>query len=323
MVTVSDVVAAQFDLKGHIQHTPLVYNTYLSELTNCEVYLKLENLQYTGSFKLRGAMYKILSSLDKIGPGGVVTASIGNHSQGTAFAATKAGIPSTIVMPEWAFVEKQRATEGYGGKVILKGKSLGESLEIALKLSKTGMMFIHPANDPKIIAGQGTIGLEILDCVEPDFILAPIGGGGLISGMLVVMKEMRLKTKVKVVGIQTSAFPSSFQSCKEGKPVKIEPKKTIADGIAVKQPGDLTFSIINKFVDEIVLVEEDQIESAILTLLEHAKVLVEGAGAVPVAALVNRLVSIPRGSKVVLIISGGNIGLDLLNTLLTYGTVEV
>ena len=305
-------------LDGRIIRTPLVYSPYLSEQIESEVYLKLENLQKTGSFKLRGATHEIQTHLDGIGPQGVVAASAGNHAQGVALAAREAGIRATIVMPEWASITKQEATRGYGGQVHLKGQSLAESIQEAKAFVEQGMTLIHPYDDPEVIAGQGTIALEILGEVpDADFVLVPVGGGGLIGGIATAVKSMRPETRV--IGVQADACPSAFRSFESGQAVRVKARRTIADGIAVKQPGELTFQIMQKRVDEIVLVEEDQIAHAVLTLLERKKILAEGAGVVPVAALLDSSVRIPKGSKVVLVISGGNVDTPLLDRILRQG----
>jgi threonine dehydratase len=287
-------------------------------MTGAQVYLKLENLQSTGSFKLRGATYKLLTRLSEIGPEGVVAASAGNHAQGVALSARRAGARSTIVMPEWASITKQEATRNYGGEVILEGQSIGESIHKAKELAQAGRMFIHPFDDPDIITGQGTIGLEILeDLPDPDLILVPVGGGGLISGIALAVKA--LQPRAKVLGVQSTACPSAYEACRKGVVERVESFRSIADGIAVKQVGELTFSIIREKVDDIVLVEEDRIAAAILSLLERKKILAEGAGAVPLAALCSPTVRVEKGKKVVLVISGGNVDSPLLGRVIWQG----
>jgi threonine dehydratase len=321
LVSLDDIRKADRVLQGRIIRTPLVYSPYFSKQIEGEVYLKLENLQKTGSFKLRGATYKIQTHLDRIGTRGVVAASAGNHAQGVALAAREAGIPATIVMPEWASITKQEATCAYGGQIVLKGQGIGESIQEAMTLAETEMTFIHPFDDPEAIAGQGTIALEIFsDLPEPDLIFVPVGGGGLIGGIATAARSIRPETRV--IGVQAEACPSAYRSRQAGKVVRVEAQETIADGIAVKQPGELTFQIIQKKVDDILLVEEEQIASAVLTLLERKKMLAEGAGAVTVGALVNRLMPIPKGSKVVLVISGGNVDMPLLNRILKKGLMK-
>lgn len=321
MIAIEKVQQAAKVIKGKVIKTPLVYSPSLSHMFGGEVYLKLENLQKTGSFKIRGATYSILTNQDGIGPGGVVAASAGNHAQGVALAARQALIPATIVMPEWASITKQEATRGYGGEVVIAGQSLWESLKKAKEIAQDGKTFIHPFDDPDIITGQGTIALEILeDLKETDMILVPIGGGGIISGIASTVKSIR--PEVKVVGVQSAACPSAYESCRKGKITRVESEQSIADGISVKQVGELNFDIIQKSVDDVVLVEEDHIAAAILLLLERKKILAEGAGAASLAALLNGSVAIPRGSKVVLLISGGNVDSSLLGRILSQGLLK-
>ena len=321
LISIDDIRKAEQALHGRVLHTPLVHSPYFSKQIDGEVFLKLENLQRTGSFKLRGATHKIQSNLSRIGSQGVVAASAGNHAQGVALAAREAGIPATIVMPEWASITKQESTRAYGGQVLLKGQSIAECIDEALALAETDMTFIHPYDDPETIAGQGTIALEIFNKLpDPDLILVPIGGGGLIGGIATAAKAIRPETRV--IGVQAAACPSAYRSRELGQVVGVEAEKTIADGIAVKQPGELTFQIIQEKVDEILLVEEEEIGYAVLTLLEREKILAEGAGAVSVGALINPSTAIPKGSKVVLVISGGNVDMPLLNRILKKGLLR-
>lgn len=318
MISLKDIEAAAKVIKGKIIRTPLIHSPTFSRMCGAQVFLKLENLQNTGSFKLRGATFKILSHLGEIGPEGVVAASAGNHAQGVALAATRAGLRATIVMPEWASISKQQATSGYGGEVILEGQNIGECITKAKELARSGKTFIHPFDDHDIITGQGTLALEILDDLpDPDMIFVPIGGGGLISGIASAVKALRPQTRI--IGIQAAACPSAYESRKEGRVVRVEAGRSIADGITVKQVGDITFPIISEVVDRIVLVEEDEISAAILMLLERKRILAEGAGAVPIAALMNPSVEIPKGSKIVLVISGGNVDSPLLDRVLRQG----
>ncbi|MFP5212277.1 MAG: threonine ammonia-lyase [Acidobacteriota bacterium] len=318
MVSLKDIQEAAAVIKGRVIKTPLIHSPNLSRMTGAEVYLKLENLQETGSFKLRGATHKIHCRLKEIGTQGVVAASAGNHAQGVALAAKRAGFTSTIVMPEQASISKQQATEGYGGRVILKGENIAESIQVALELAEGGMMLIHPYDDPEIISGQGTIGLEILkELPEPDYLYVPIGGGGLMSGIATVFKDLSPRTRV--IGVQTSACPSAFESSRKGQVVRVEAARSIADGIAVKQVGEETFRIIREKVDDIVLVDEDRIAEAMLMLLERKKMIAEGAGAVPLAAFLHGPFSPPAGSRVVLVISGGNVDSPLLDRVIRKG----
>jgi threonine dehydratase len=321
MIAFETVQNAARMLKERIIHTPLMHSPSLSRMFGGEIYLKLENLQKTGSFKIRGATYSILINKNKIGSGGVVTASAGNHAQGVALAARLAGIPATIVMPEWASISKQEGTREYGGEVIIKGKSLGESLKKAQELARKDRTFIHPFEDMDIITGQGTIALEIMEDLEDiDMVFVPVGGGGIISGIAAAIKSVR--PKVKIIGVQSAACPSAYESYHKGKITTVFSKHSIADGISVKQVGALNFDIIQKCVDDMVLVDEDQIAAAILLLLERKKILAEGAGAVSLAALLSGSVKIPEKSRIVLIISGGNVDSSLLGRIVNQGLVK-
>ena len=322
MISLADVQNAAQVLSGKILRTPLIYSPTFSRMTGAKVYLKLENLQRGGSFKVRGATCKIQSHLAELSSRGVVAASVGNHAQGVALAARAAGVPATIIMPTWASIAKQEATRGYGAELILRGESLAESIEIARKLAlETGRMFIHPYDDEEVIAGQGTIGLEILDDLpDPDFILIPVGGGGLIAGIATAVKAIQPATRV--VGVQATACPSALKAMKSGKPVAledVEEKNSLADAIMVTQVGEADYPILQKLVDEIVTVDENQISSAMLLLLERKRILAEGAGAVPLAALLGPAFELPKGSKVVLVISGGNVDSLLLDRVIHEG----
>ncbi len=315
MISLAAIEKAAEVLRGRVIRTPLVYSPTFSHLTGAEVYLKLENLQETGSFKLRGASVKIHELRERIGPEGVVAASAGNHAQGVALAAKRAGFKATIVMPESASLSKQEATQTYGGEVLLFGHNLAECLQQAEHLARQGKVFIHPFDDPDIIAGQGTIALELIeDCADPDFIFVPIGGGGLISGIATVLKALR--PRARVIGVQGAACPSAHQALEKGGTTCVEAGHSLADGIAVKEIGELPFAIIREKVDEVVLVDEDQISAAMVLLMERKKILAEGAGAVPLAALLGRTVAIPTGSRVILVISGGNVDSPLLERVI-------
>jgi len=321
MISVEKVKHAAKMMKGKVIRTPLIYSPSLSEMFGGEIYLKLENLQKTGSFKIRGAMHYLLTNKDRIGPDGVVAASAGNHAQGVALAASQARIPATIIMPEWASISKQEATRGYGGELVIEGKSLGESLAKAEEMALEGKIFIHPFNDPDIITGQGTIAHEIIeDLKKIDMIIVPVGGGGLISGIGAFVKS--IIPTIKVIGVQSAACPSAYESYYSGEITKVSSQYSIADGISVKQVGALNFEIIRKFVDDVVLVEEDQIAAAILLLLERKKILAEGSGAVPLAALLNGSIKISQKDRVVLLISGGNVDSSLLGRILSQGMLK-
>jgi threonine dehydratase len=318
MISLTAIQTAARMIEDQIQRTPLVYSATFSKMVGASVYLKLENLQKTGSFKLRGATYKILRHRKTLGAQGVVAASAGNHAQGVALAARQAGLPATIFMPTWASLSKQEATRNYGGDVVLAGRNLEESLRAAQALVATGKTFIHPYDDADIITGQGSIGLEILEQLpDPDLIFVPIGGGGLISGIATAVAAVRPQTRI--IGVQAAACPSALASLQAGQPVRVEARKSLADGLAVKQVGELNFRIIQDRVDDIVLLEEEQISAAILMLLERKRVLAEGAGAITLAALLQGQVSFADGSKVVLVISGGNVDSSLLGRVLRQG----
>jgi threonine dehydratase len=309
-------------IRPHILRTPLVHSPTFSRIFDCDIYLKLENLQKTGSFKIRGAAYKIFSRRNDILSGGVVAASAGNHAQGVALAASRAGLSSTIVMPEWASISKQEATRNYGGQVILWGKSIGESLEKAKEIAAQGKTFIHPFDDIDIITGQGTLGLEILeDLPDAQMILAPVGGGGLISGIALAAKA--LSSGAEIIGIQAGVCPSAAEALHRGhiKTVRAH-SSSIADGISVRQIGELTFDVLKSCVSRIALVDEASIAGAILMLLERKKILAEGAGAVALAALLNGAVPAPKGGKLVLVISGGNVDSPLLGRILHQGLLK-
>jgi threonine dehydratase len=315
MVLLKDIQNAYQVIRSSILRTPLIYSPTFSKMTGCEVYLKLENLQRGGSFKIRGASYKIQSH-----PGqGVVAASLGNHAQGVALAAKAAGVPATIIMPTSASIAKQEATRGYGAELILKGESLTESISFGKDLARE-KIFIHPYDDPDVIAGQGTIGLEVLeDLPELNAIIVPVGGGGLISGISIALKAQR--PEVRVIGVQTAACPSAIEALKAGRPMAmdVEEKNSIADAIMVPRVGDVDFPIIRDNVDEIMAVDEDQIAAAVLLLLERKRILAEGAGAAPLAALLSTSFKAPKGCKVVLVVSGGNLDSLLLDRVIHHG----
>jgi threonine dehydratase len=307
MVSAEDIRAAGTIIADSIIRTPLVFSPTLSVMTGANVYLKLETLQKAGSFKVRGASNKILSRHDSLRDHGVIAASAGNHAQGVAVAAHSAGVPATIVMPEWASLSKQEATRSYGAKVVIAGKSLEESIMTAKKIAQeSGGLFIHPFDDDDIIAGQGTIALEILeDLPETDMIVVPVGGGGLIAGIATAAKAIR--PEIAIIGAQAQACPSAVD------PSACNPqKKTIADGIRVAEPGTRTKPLMKTLVDRIVLASEDQIADAMLLLLERKHIVAEGAGAVSLAVILNGSFAIREGSTVVCVISGGNVDSALL-----------
>jgi threonine dehydratase len=321
-VTLADVVAARERLAGAIYYSPCAHSKMLSRMTGQSVYLKLENLQMTGSFKERGALNRIATLTVQQAARGVVAASAGNHAQGVAYHATLRGIRAVIVMPLTTPLVKVQATRGFGAEVVLHGANYDEACEEATRLCKEqGMTFIHPFDDALVMAGQGTIGLELMEQVPGlEAVVVPIGGGGLIGGIACAVKESN--PNVRVVGVQTARLPSMVRAVKEHHPVTLDPAMTIADGIAVRRAGDVTYPLVAKYVDEIVTVDEDEIASAILTLLEKEKTLAEGAGATALAALLQRKTSLPPGLKTAVLVCGGNIDVTLLSRIIERGLVQ-
>ena len=315
-----EIEVAQNRIQKVILRTPMIYSDTFSKLTGKEVFLKLENLQKTGSFKIRGATYKLSQLTPSMKKKGVVAASAGNHAQGVALASSLLGIHSTIVMPQGVSLAKQMATQAYGGEVILFGQNTDEALRHARQLTEGGKFFIHPFDDEQVIAGQGTIGLEILEEVPgTEAIIVPIGGGGLISGIAAIVKRRR--PDVKIIGVQSIHAASAFYSLKRKKIVEVKVKPTLADGIALQRVGEITFPLIQKGVEEIVTVEEDEIASAILLLMERKRIVAEGAGATPLAALLSKKLK-TRLKKIVLVISGGNIDFHLLDRIIERGLAQ-
>ncbi|WP_251443161.1 threonine ammonia-lyase [Veillonella intestinalis] len=322
LVTLDMVKEAQQRLRGVAQRTAIMQSTSLSERCGCEVHLKMENFQRTGSFKLRGAYNKVASLTEAERARGIVASSAGNHAQGVALAAKEYGCRATICMPSNAPIAKIEATHSYGADIVLAGDFYADAYEKACSLEKEkGFTFCHPFDDPVVIAGQGTIGLEILDELpDTDVIVVPIGGGGLISGIAVAAKA--IKPDIRIVGVQTQNMPSMKQSVAEGKVTTVPALKSLADGIAVGTPGTVTFDIVSKYVDEVVTVSEAEIAESILFLLERVKTAVEGAGACPVAALVNNKISHLEGKKVVALVSGGNIDVNMIDRIINNGLVK-
>ncbi|MBR1986567.1 MAG: threonine ammonia-lyase [Mogibacterium sp.] len=312
------VYQASFALKDVARKTDLIYSPHFSN--GNEVYLKTENLQVTGSFKLRGAYFKISRLNEEEKAAGIVACSAGNHAQGVALASTHRGAKSIICMPDGAPISKVEATKALGAEVRLVKGTYDDAYTYACKLrDETGATFIHPFDDPDVIAGQGTIGLEILDQLpDVDAIVVPVGGGGLISGVAYAVKK--LKPNVKIYGVQAKEAASMADSLKYDEQVTLSTVSTFADGIAVKHPGDLTFSLIKKYVDDVVTVTEDEIAAAILSLIEKQKLIAEGAGAVSVAAMMFGKIPV-EGKKVVCLVSGGNIDVNILSRVITRGLV--
>jgi threonine dehydratase len=321
MITLQEIREARERIAPHIIRTPLVPSPTISSRCGYEVYLKLETMQKAGSFKVRGAVNRILSRKGEIGAKGVVAASAGNHAQGVAVAARVAGVPATVVMPAWASVSKQAAARAYGAEVILSGASLEESIRHARELAAAGMAYIPAFDDPAVIAGQGTIGLEILeDLPGADLIIVPVGGGGLIAGIAGAVKGS--DPRVRVWGVQAEACPSAVEALKAGRPVLVPARPTLADGIRVREVGELAFPALRDLVEEIITVEEDEIAEAMLLLLERKTVIAEGAGAAPLAALLSGRVKLREGSRVVLVVSGGNVDTPLLDRVIHRGLIR-
>lgn len=321
IVNVDDIIIAREKMKGVIHTTPLDYSKTFSLLSHNEVYLKLENLQKTGSFKARGSYNKLISlskeELDK----GVVAASAGNHAQGVAYSSQMLGVNCTIVMPKGAPLSKVLATKQYGAEVLLKGATFDDALAYALELKEQrDATFIHAFDDDAIIAGQGTVGLEILDQLpDVEAIICPVGGGGLIAGVAMAVKEKN--PHIAVYGVQALACPSMKQSLLENKPLMIESTPTMADGIAVKKPGLRTFDIAQKYVDDIFCVDEMEIARTMLMVLERNKLLVEGSGACSLSALLYEKVKL-KEKKVVAVLSGGNVDMNFISRVIERGLVE-
>ena len=319
MLTIDKIYDASKVLKEVALQTEIIQAQKINP--ESEVYLKTENLQVTGSFKVRGAYYKIHNLTAEEKARGVIACSAGNHAQGVALAAAKGNIDAVICIPSGAPISKVEATRRYGANVELVDGVYDDAYRRACEIqAETGRVFIHPFNDEDIIAGQGTIGLEIVNQMpDVDAVLVPIGGGGLISGVAFAIKS--LFPKCKVYGAQAEGAPSMLGSLKSGAPVELPSVSTVADGIAVKKPGDITFQMVHDYVDEVVTVSEDEIATAILALIEHQKLIAEGAGAVTVAAAMFNKVDI-RGMKTVCLISGGNIDVNILSRVITRGLVK-
>jgi len=312
-VTLDDIRAAAAAILGAVERTPTHYSRTLSQIAGCNIHLKFENLQFTASFKERGALNKLLSLTAEQKKRGVVAMSAGNHAQGVAYHAGRLGIPATIVMPEGTPFTKVKHTKDFGARVVLDGPTLSQSFARALAIAKEeGLTLVHPFDDPKIIAGQGTIALELLaDVPGVDVLVVPIGGGGLISGIATAAKA--LKPDIDIYGVQAALYPSMYGAKKSETVVCAG--QTIAEGIAVKEPGGLTRRIVDALVKDILLVREEEIERAIAALLEIEKTVVEGAGAAAYAAVAAHP-EIFQGKTVGLVLSGGNIDMRLLSNVI-------
>lgn len=316
MITLDSIYRASFALKNIIRRTDLIYAPQINP--ESQIYLKPENLQYTGSFKLRGACYKIACLTEEEKQKGVIACSAGNHAQGVALGATKNGIDSLICLPAGAPISKVEATKRYGAKVCLVPGVYDDAYQKALELKEEkGYTFIHPFDDECVIAGQGTIGLELLNQLpDVEAVIVPIGGGGLISGVAYALKS--LKPDVKVYGVQAQGAASMLRSIEKAHRECLPSVSTVADGIAVKEPGEHTFEICSKYVDGIVTVTEDEICAAILALMEQQKLIAEGAGAVAVAAAMFNKVPV-AGKKTICVVSGGNIDVTILSRVINRG----
>ena len=316
MLTLDNVYRARNVLKDVVKNTDVIYAPKIKPGT--ELYLKTENLQITGSFKIRGSYYKMSKLSDEERSKGVVACSAGNHAQGVALAAAKSGIKSVICLPDGAPISKIEATKSYGAEVCLVPGVYDDAYKRAIELRDTeGYTFIHPFNDEDVIAGQGTIGLELIEQLpDLDAVIVPIGGGGLISGIAFTLKTVN--PSVKVYGVQAAGAPSMYNSLKNGAIETLEYVSTIADGIAVKTPGENTYDIVSKYVDEIVTVSDDEISAAILALMEQHKLVTEGAGAVAVAAAMFGKIDL-KGKKAVAVLSGGNIDVTILSRVIKRG----
>jgi threonine dehydratase len=313
---------AQERLEGVVHRTPFSYAPVLSEMSGYEVFLKKENLQHTGAFKLRGAYNKIAELVESGDRGGVVAASAGNHAQGVAFSAHRFGIEATIVMPEATPLTKIQGVQKYGAEVILHGSNYDEAYAYAVEYAKKrGRAFVHPFEDEAVMAGQGTVALEMLeDVADLDAIVVPVGGGGLIAGIAVAAKA--INPDIRIIAVSAEGAPAMRLSYEAGKPVDTLSVRTIADGIAVRDTSPVTLSYILRYTDDFIGVCDDEIASAILFLLERQKLLVEGAGAVGVAALMHGKIKLEKNAKVGIVLSGGNIDVTMLSLIIEKGLVK-
>ena len=324
-IGLEEIYAARERLRGSIYYSPCPRSEMLSKITGQHIYLKLENLQMTGSFKERGALNRIAMLTPEQAKRGVIAASAGNHAQGVAYHATARGIHALIVMPLATPLVKVTATRNFGAEVLLHGANYDEACEEATRLAaQQNLTFIHPFDDAAVMAGQGTIGLELLEQIpELEAVVVPIGGGGLIGGIACAIKQS--KPSVRVIGVQTSRLPSMAVAVEQGNPVTIDPATTIADGIAVRRAGDVNFPVVQQYVDEIVTVDEDEIAASILVLLEREKTLAEGAGAAALAALLQKKTSLSGRAlpaHTAVLVCGGNIDVTLLARIIERGLVQ-
>jgi len=322
LLKIERIYKAKERIKDIISDTPFSYAPHLSDISGCETYLKKENLQVTGAFKIRGAYNKIASLTDDERKCGVVAASAGNHAQGVALSAKKFGIKAIIVMPDSTPLTKINGVKHYGSKVVLHGANYDEAYAHALKLSKkNSSIFIHPFEDGEVIAGQGTVALDILDsCKDLDAVVIPVGGGGLISGMAIAIKS--INPSIEVIGVSAMGAPALKNSFEQKKPLCTKSVRTIADGIAVRDTSEITLNYMLKNVDKFISVDDSEIANAILFLLEKQKLVVEGAGAVGVAALMHNKLEHLKGKKVAVVLSGGNVDVTLLSVIIEKGLLK-
>jgi len=321
LITIQDICLARENLSKVIAETPLSLDSKLSNRTGVEIYLKKENLQNTGSFKLRGAFNKISNLSEVERKRGVVAASAGNHAQGVAFAGQYYSIPTTIVMPENTPLTKINGVKSYGSEVILHGAIYDDAYKFAINLSKEReAIFVHPFEDHDVIAGQGSIGIEIINSgITFDAVIVPIGGGGLISGVATAIKN--LKPHVKIIGVVSAGATATKDSFELGETVS-RPVKTIADGIAVRNGSKITLEYLKKYVDEVIAVDDEEIAGAILYLLENSKIVVEGAGAVGVASILYNKIDISKFKNIAILVSGGNIDVNMLSIIIEKGLIK-
>ena len=317
----NQIISAREKMKGIVHQTPLDFSQTFTDMSHNEVYLKLENLQKTGSFKVRGSINKLTSLSKEELSKGVIAASAGNHAQGVAYSSKMLNIPCTIVMPKGAPLSKIQATKNYGAEIVLEGDVFDDALSHAMELSeKQGFTLVHTFDDDEIIAGQGTVGLEILEQLpDVEAIICPVGGGGLIAGIAVAVKEKN--PNVAIYGVEASACPSMAQSLLEKKPISVPSGPTVADGIAVKKPGVRNLEIVEKYVDDLVTVDELEMIRTMFLLLERNKLLVEGSGASSLAALLYGKLKI-KGKKTVALLSGGNVDVNFISRIIERGMVE-
>jgi threonine dehydratase len=321
MLEPADVAAARKRLEGAIYQTPCAYSQTLSELSGVRCFVKLENLQMTGSFKERGAANLLLQLDPAEAARGVAAASAGNHGLAVAFHARRLGIGAVIVMPEWAPLIKVTSARRQGAEVILSGANYDEAYGRARQIAtERGLTFVHPFDDERVVAGQGTLGLELLEqCPDMDAVVVPVGGGGLVGGVGLAMKAAR--PEVRVIGVEAEALDAMKQALATGTRTTLPPASTIADGIAVRQVGEITLALARRYLDDVVTVSEEELANAILLLLEIEKTVVEGAGAAPLAALLNRRLGL-AGRTVVLVLSGGNIDVTMISRIIERGLVK-